>query len=258
MELIAERSGPVATLTLNRPERLNAVSLPLYRALLESLIECDRDPNVRAIVLTGAGRAFCVGADLKAHDADEPTAQERRVYVHTAQLVHRRMQRVGKPIVAAVNGHAVGAGLELALSCDFVIVADTAKLRFPEVALGTFVGGGTVYTLPQRVGILRARELLLLADFFSAQDAVSWGLANRALPCEQVLPAALELAYRLAERAPRSLAYARRLLNHASQIDPRRALRLEARALLDCMRTRDWKEGVRAFHEKRDPEFTGE
>jgi enoyl-CoA hydratase len=258
MELIAERSGAIATLTLNRPERLNAVSLPLYRTLHAALAEFDRDLNVRAIVLTGAGRAFCVGADLKAHNEAEPTLEERRVYVRTAQRVHRRMQRISKPIVAAVNGHAVGAGLELALSSDFVIVAETAKLRFPEIALGTFVGGGTVYTLAQRVGILRARELLLLAEFFSAHDAVSWGLANRVLPADQVLSAAHDLAARLAARAPRSVAHARRLLNRAPQMDPDRAMRLEARALLDCMQTRDWKEGIRAFHEKRDPEFTGE
>jgi enoyl-CoA hydratase len=258
MELTVERLGASATLTLNRPDRLNAVSLGLYRALIEVLQQLERDPSVRAIVLTGTGRAFCVGADLKAHDADEPSPAEKRVYVRTAQRAHRRMQRGAKPIIAAVNGHAIGAGLELALSSDFVLVSESAKLRFPEIAIGTFVGGGTVYTLPRRVGLLRAKELLLLGDFFSPHDAVSWGLANRVLPAEQVLPAALELAAQLARRAPRSIAHARRLLNHAPHMDPRRALTLEANALLDCMQTRDWKEGLRAFHEKRDPEFTGE
>ncbi len=258
MELIAQRAGAIATLTLNRPDRLNAVSLPLYRALIDTLAQLERDTAVRAIVLTGAGRAFCVGADLKAHDEDELSLEQKRVYIRTAQRAHRRMQRSAKPIVAALNGHAIGAGLELALSSDFVVVAEPAKLRFPEIALGTFVGGGTVYTLPDRVGLLRAKQLLLLGDFFTAQDAVSWGLANHAVPTEQVLPTALELAARLAQRAPRSLASAKRLLNHAPHMDPRRALALEAAALLACMQTQDWKEGIRAFHEKRDPEFTGE
>jgi len=234
------------------------VSLPLYRALIAALAQFERDRSVRVILLTGAGRAFCVGADLKAHDEDEPTLEQKRVYVRTAQRAHRRMQRGSKPIVAALNGHAIGAGLELALSSDVVIVSEQAKLRFPEIALGTFVGGGTVYTLPARVGLLRAKELLLLGDFFSPMDAVSWGLANRAVPTDQVLPVAREWAGRLARRAPHSLAAARRLLNHASHMDTRRALTLEANALLSCMSTSDWKEGIRAFHEKRDPEFTGE
>jgi enoyl-CoA hydratase len=258
MDLIVERSGALVTLTLNRPDRLNAVSLSLYQALIHSLHQVEQDAAVRAVVLTGAGRAFCVGADLKAHDEAEPSLHEKRVYVRTAQRAHRRMQRLSRPIVAAVNGHAIGAGLELALSSDFVIVAESARLRFPEIAIGTFVGGGTVYTLPRRVGLLRAKELLLLGEFFTARDAVSWGIANRAVPAEQVLPVALELADRLAHRAPRSLAHARRLLNQAVHMDTRRALRLEASALLDCMQSGDWKEGLRAFHEKRDPEFTGE
>ena len=258
MNLLESRDGAVVTLTLNRPDRLNAVSLPLYQELIEALRSCERDRSVRAIVLTGAGRAFCVGADLKAHDEEEPTAAQKRVYVRTAQRAHRLMQRGGKPIVAAINGHAVGAGLELALSSDYVVIAEGAKLRFPEIALGTFVGGGTVYALPARVGLLRAKELLLLAEFFSPTQALDWGLANRVVSADQVLFQAQAIASAMAQRAPRSLAHAKRLLNHASQMERDRALALEAKALLDCMSTQDWKEGIRAFHDKRDPEFTGE
>jgi enoyl-CoA hydratase len=162
MEVLIERSGAVATVTLNRPERLNAVSLTLYKSLAHHLRKLEGDPEVRAVILTGAGRGFCVGADLKAHDSDELTAIERRSYVRAGQHVYRLMQRSSKPIVGAVNGHAIGAGLELALSCDFVVIAEAAKLRFPDVALGTFVGGGTVYMLPRRVGLDRAKELILL------------------------------------------------------------------------------------------------
>jgi enoyl-CoA hydratase len=258
MELLSERNGPVCLLTLNRTERLNAVSLPLYRALTAELREAERDPDVRAIVLTGAGRAFCVGADLKSHGENELTYDDRRTYVRAGQRAHRQMQQSAKPIIAAVNGHAIGAGLELALSSDYVIVAENAKLRFPEIGLGTFVGGGTVYTLPRRVGLLRAKELVLLGDFFTARDAVEWGIANRALPTEEVLPAAFEVARALAEKAPTSVAFARRLLNEAASMRPRRALEREGRALLACMETEDWAEGVRAFAEKRKPEFRGE
>jgi enoyl-CoA hydratase/carnithine racemase len=258
MELLTERNGSTLIVTLNRPERLNAVSLPLYRGLIDALREAERDRAVRAVVLTGAGRAFCVGADLKAHGEAELTREQRRAYVRTGQQAHRALQRCAKPIVAAVNGHAIGAGLELALSSDYVIVAANAKLRFPEIGLGTFVGGGTVYTLPRRAGLLRAKELLLFGDFFTPADAVEWGIANRVVDETEVLNSALEVARRLAEKAPVSLSYARRLLNEATHMDPPRALDLEARALLACMETADWSEGVRAFAEKRKPEFRGE
>ena len=258
MELLTERNGNTLVLTLNRPERLNAVSLQLYRGLIDALREAQRDRAVRAVVVTGAGRAFCVGADLKAHGEAEPTREQRRIYVRAGQQAHRALQRCAKPIVAAVNGHAIGAGLELALSSDYVIVAANAKLRFPEIGLGTFVGGGTVYTLPRRVGLLRAKELLLLGDFFTPADAVEWGIGNRVVGDADVLSTALEVARQLADKAPVSLSFARRLLNEATHMDPRRALDLEGAALLACMETADWGEGVRAFAEKRKPEFRGE
>lgn len=256
--VIYAKDGVVATLTLNRPDRLNAVSLPLYEAMTAALQDLADDRSVRAAVVTGAGRAFCAGADLKSHGAEEPTADERRRYVWTAQRASYLIQTCPKPVVAAVNGHAIGAGLELALACDFIIVANDAKLRLPEATLGTFVGGGSVTTLPARVGVARAKELVLLGEFFSGEEAAAMGLANRAVPTDRVVETALEWARRLAARAPISLKFAKRLLNRARHLDPRRAMALEARALLACMATRDWKEGIRAFHEKRDPHFTGE
>jgi len=258
MELLTERNGGILILTLNRPERLNAVSLSLYRALIDALRAAHSDRAVRALVLTGAGRAFCVGADLKAHGAAELTRAQRSTYIRAGQMAHRALQRCAKPIVAAVNGHAIGVGLELSLSSDYVVVAANAKLRFPEIGLGTFVGGGTVYTLPRRVGLLRAKELLLLGEFFTPADAVNWGIANRVVPAADVVSTALEVARRIGEQAPVSVAYARRLLNEATHMDPRRALELEGRALLACMETADWSEGVRAFADKRKPEFRGE
>jgi enoyl-CoA hydratase/carnithine racemase len=256
--VLSRRHGPTLVLTLNRPERLNAVSLPMYARLLAELRAAAADRDVRCVVLTGQGRAFCVGADLKAHGEEPPTGEERRRYVRTAQRVNRLIQVGPTPVVAAVNGHAVGAGLELALSSDFMIVAQEAKLRFPEISLGTFVGGGTVYTLAERVGTLKARELVYLGDFFLGREAVDMGVAWKAVPPDQVVPAALELAARLAEKAPLSLAWAKRLIGPAGTMPRRRALALEARALERIFGTRDWREGVEAFLEKRAPRFTGE
>ncbi|HSM05454.1 MAG TPA: enoyl-CoA hydratase-related protein [Longimicrobiales bacterium] len=255
--LLTERRGPVLLLTLNRPERLNAVSLPVYEALLAALRAAEADAEVRVVVLTGAGRGFCAGADLKAHADGPPTGETRRRYVRTAQQVNRRIQRGAVPVVAAVNGPAVGAGLELALSADFMLVAEDATLRLPEVALGTFVGGGVVYTLAERIGVLRARELIYLGEPIRGRDAAAMGMANRALPTDRVLEAALELAGRLAERAPLSLAAAKRLVGFSAGMSRSRALKEEARTLERLFGTEDWAEGVRAFSERRPPRFTG-
>ncbi len=255
--VLVNRDDAVAVLTLNRPDRLNAVSPDLYRELRAALEDIESDNEVRAIVLTGAGRGFCVGADLKSHSEGPMSAEERHEYIGLAQTVNAGLQYSRVPVVAAVNGHAIGAGLELALSADFVVVAEDAKLRLPEVSLGTFVGGGVTYRLPQRVGDLRARELILAGDFFSGAEAVPMGLANRALPADEVLEVALALATKLAASAPLSMAHAKRLLNRSADMTGEDALAEEADALDAIMETEDWAEGVRAFAEKRPPRFSG-
>ncbi len=257
LPLLYEKRENIALLTFNRPDRLNAVSRPMYESLKSAFEDISEDTEVRAVVLTGAGRAFSVGADLKAHGSGELTDADRRKYVTAGQQAARLIQNCSRPVVAAVNGHAIGAGLEMALSADFIIAASEAKLRFPEISLGTFVGGGAIYTLTQRVGLARAKELIMLGDFFNGADAVAFGLANQSAPADQVLTRALEIAARLAQKAPVSLSFAKRLLNRAGFLDPETAMDLEAEALIACMRTDDWEEGIRAFAEKRDPNFRG-
>ncbi len=256
--VVVERENGLATICLNRPERLNAVSFPLYRQLSEALATLETDPGLRALILTGAGRAFCVGADLKAHGEGTLDPEKRREYVEAAQRASLAIQDFSRPTVAAVNGHAIGAGLEIALSCDFVVVAAAAKLRFPEVSLGTFVGGGATYTLSRRVGLPRARELILLCPMFSGEEAVEMGLAYRCVAAQDVADEARDLAARLARMAPISMKHAKRLLYRGWYTDPTSAMALEAEALIECMGTRDWIEGIRAFEEKREPRFRGE
>ena len=256
-EVLTSRDGALITLTLNRPHRLNAVNLPLYEKLVAGLERAEADRAVRCVILTGSGRAFCAGADLKAH-AESPMSEEARDrYIRTAQHANHLIQTMGTPVVAAVNGHAIGAGLELALSADFALVAEDAKLRLPEVALGTFLGGGVVYTLAERVGVLKAREIIFLGDFFTGADAAGMGVVNRALPAEEVLPAARELADRLARRAPIPLAAAKGLIGPAGTLSREEALERERVALEEIFRTADWAEGVRAFRDGRAPDYRG-
>jgi enoyl-CoA hydratase len=256
--VLIKRSGRVSTLTLNRPDRLNAVGRPLYEELIRELEAAAADPGVRCIVLTGSGRAFCAGADLKAHAAGAPEPEERELYIDAAQRANELIQTIGTPVVAAVNGHAIGAGLEMALSADFMIVADKAKLRLPEVALATFVGGGAVYTLAERVGVLRARELIYFGEFFSGTEAARMGIANLAVPVTEVLTTAMTWAGRLAKLAPLSIAAAKRMIGPAGGRTRTEAMSDERAALSEIFGSADWAEGVGAFHDGRDPEYRGE
>jgi enoyl-CoA hydratase len=255
---LAARDGALLWLTLNRPDRLNAVSQALYEAVVEAVRSAEEDTTVRAIIVTGAGRAFCAGADLKAHAERPLSAKERRAYVRTAQRANVALQRSGKPVIAAVNGPAVGAGLELALSCDFVVVAEDAKLRLPEISLGTFFGGGVTYTLSRRVGLTRAKELLLIGDFFTGAEAAAMGLANVAVPRDDVREAARAFAMRTVDHAPLPMRLAKDLLHRAPAMSADAVLRAEERALLACMATKDWTEGIAAHRERRRPRYTGD
>jgi len=257
-ELLVDRDGAVTTLIMNRPDRLNAVTEAMYEGLIAGLGVAGSDSGVRAVLLTGAGRGFCVGADLKGHGQQQRGGDARRAYVDLGQRAAAAILDCPSPVIAAVNGHAVGAGLELAMACDLLVVASEAKLRLPELGLGTFVGGGTTFSLVQRVGMTRAKELLLLGRFFSGADAALWGLCNEAVPAKEVLGRARELAAEVALKAPVSVALAKRLMQQAGRQSVAAAMSDEAEALLACMETRDWREGIDAFAERREPRFRGD
>lgn len=230
----------------SRPDRLNAVSEELY-ADLDRAIDLAEDAEVRAVLLSGAGRAFCAGADLKAHAERERTDAERRAYVWAGQRACRRLQLLDKPVVAAVHGHAIGAGAELALSADVLLMADDANLRLPEVGLGTFVGGGVSRNLPLLVGTMRAKQLMLLGRALTGSEAVDWGLAVEAVAAERLLDRAIDLARELAAAPAMSIRLAKHGLNRAGSTTLDDALVYEAEALLACMKTTDWDAGVQRF-----------
>ena len=251
----AERRDAVLRITLNRPDRLNAVSQELYTLVLEQLVAADTDPAVRCVLLNGAGRAFCVGADLKAHGESIRSESDRMGYVDLGQRVCAQIQQMSTPVIAVVHGYALGAGAEIAVSADFLVIATDAKMGFPEVSIGTFVGGGITYRLPRLVGLRRAAELLMLGERFTGAQAAEWGLAYAAVEPDQLDHVAGDLATALAAKAPISLGRMKKALLAATEIDV--ALRDEAADLLAVMRTEDWAEGVRAFADRRPPVFHG-
>lgn len=253
--VLADSGNSVVRLRLNRPERLNAVSEELYQSLLDHLAAADADPAVRAVVLSGEGRAFCVGADLQAHGSGARTPQQQAHYVELAWRVCAQIQQMGTPVVAAVHGYALGAGAEMAVSADFLVMAEDAVMGFPEVALGTFVGGGVTRRLPRLIGLRRANDLLLLGERFTGAQALEWGLAHDAVPAADLDRTAATLARALAAKAPLSLARMKAALAADGPDDE--VFRAEARDLLEVMATRDWAEGVAAFAERRDPTFQG-
>lgn len=254
-EIQQHQRGSTLTLTLHRPERLNAVNETLYQQLHAGLRRADEDPAVRTVVLRGAGRAFCVGADLKAHAGAERSIADRQAYAELAAEVIRTITTIGTPVVAAVHGYAIGAGAELACSADFLIVTDETILAFPELSLGTYVGGGVTARLPQLVGLARARELLFTGRRFTGAEAATWGLAHQAVAAAELAEATTTLADRLANAAPVPTALLKTQLSDQRRFDD--ALRAEVDALVECMGTADWAEGVAAFAQRRTPVFQG-
>lgn len=250
-----ERDGHQAILCLNRPERLNAVSRELIEDVIAALDALEADRSVRVTVLTGAGRAFCAGADLAERaQLDEPAVLAHRKWV---VALFDRVARCETPLVAAVHGAAYGGGAELALLCDVIVAAEDAVFRFPEVALGIIPGGGGCHTLVRAVGLYRAKELVLTARKVAAAEALALGMVNRVVPPEQLLPEARALAAAIAANAPVSLRQAKRALNFAADHDFASSLAFESEAYNACVHTADRREALQAFREKRAPCFSG-
>ena len=247
----------VTTVTLNRPEALNSLTVPMKRALLAAFQAIDGRPETRAVILTGAGRAFCAGQDLR--ERLQPDAAPLGVEVRERyNPIVRAMRGLDQPIVAAVNGVAAGAGASLAMAADLRIAADTATFALAFGRVGLVPDSGATWFLPRLVGATRAAEMALLNEPVTAADAVRLGLIGRVVPADQLATAAREIAERLAAGAPRAIALTKRALAAAWDRDLEAALEDEAELQDIAGRTKDHAEGMAAFLEKRPPRFTGE
>lgn len=254
--LITRRHGQVQEIRFNRPHRLNAVTEALYRELNDALTCAEDDAEVRVVLITGEGRAFCVGADLKEHKEGR-TAFDRRQYLQGEQIVCKRLMQMQTPVVAAVNGYALGAGAELAIASDFLLMAESAQIGLPEVSIGNFLGGGVTWLLPRLVGLAKARELVFLGERIDGAEAVRIGLANRCHADEGFFEAALTFAEKVASKAPFSMALAKEQLNLSGERTLDACLTAELEGMTFVGTTQDWQEGVDAFAEKRTPRFQG-
>jgi enoyl-CoA hydratase len=255
--ILYQMTDGIAEIRFNRPHRLNAVTQQLYDELNAALGRAEAHPDVRVLLLTGEGRAFCVGADLKEHKAGR-SPFDRRQYLQGEQTVCKRLLQLKKPVVAAVNGYALGAGAEMAIASDFLLMAASAQIGLPEISIGSFLGGGVTWLLPRLVGLAKARELVFLGKRIGAEEAVRIGLASRALPDDGFLDGARDFARRLAAKAPFSMQLAKEQLNMAAERTLDAALVAELEGMMFVSSTRDWQEGVNAFAEKRAPTFRGQ
>ena len=258
--LLYESKDHVATLTLNRPERLNALGGTLRDDLTDALTTAIDDPDVRVIVITGAGRGFCAGGDVKAMQDANAAGRARPLMDRVAPSRDRTvllMRDSPKPLIAAVNGAAAGAGMNLALACDIRLAASTAKFSQAFVRRGLHPDWGGTYFLPRVVGMAKACELIFTGELIDAEQALRLGIVSAVHPPERLLAATYELAAKIAAGPPIAIRLARRALYRNLQEDLRAALEFETFAQNICADTDDAREGIRAFVEKREPKFSG-
>jgi 2-(1,2-epoxy-1,2-dihydrophenyl)acetyl-CoA isomerase len=256
--LTVERAANVATLTLNRPDAYNALNLPLGRELFSASIELDEDPDVRCVVITGAGRAFCAGGDVKDFVDNLPRIgahiKELTTYLHGAIS---RLARSDKPVIMAVNGVAAGGGFSLALSGDLVVAAESAKFTMAYSKIAASPDGSSSYFLPRLVGLRRAMELYFTNRVLTAREAVDWGMITRAVPDAELKGAVAALAAELAQGPSRSFGVAKRLLHQSTWESLETQMELEAQGIAACGHTEDFRAGVTAFAQKATPTFRG-
>lgn len=251
--VITRMEGPCATVILNRPERLNAMNLAMLTELDEAIDRLCADARCRTVVITGAGRAFVSGADISVLEGGSP--DDARRFSKRSKEIFRKLELARPFTIAAINGYALGGGLELAMACDLRVASETAKMGITEAAIGSFPGSGGTIRLPRLVGLGRAKAMLATAEKITAGDALAWGLVEYVTSPEKLLPFCGELARRIACNSTEAIAMGKRLMTISAETDIERASELECAMIGLNYGSHDQQEGMRAFLEKRPPEF---
>jgi enoyl-CoA hydratase len=254
--ILIKTERAVATITLNRPQRLNALNQQMLRELDEAFDEVAADSVARVLVITGAGdRAFAAGADIGEFVDLGPLAALD--FSRNAHRVFRKLETMAKPTIAAVNGFALGGGCELMMACDIAYAADTAKIGQPEVTLGIIPGAGGTQRLPRLVGKQKAKELAMTGDMIGAEEALRIGLVCKVMPAAELMADVQKLCERILSKGDVALRMIKEAIEAGSQVDLASGLEIEAKSWSMCFATEDRVEGVKAFLEKRTPQFKG-
>lgn len=251
--ILTRTEGRVGIVQLNRPKARNALNRELMTELMDALTAYDRDPSVGCLVVAGDERAFAAGADIKEMATATPTSMMTNSFID----LWDRLRAIGKPIIAAVSGFALGGGCELAMACDMIVASETAQFGQPEINLGVIPGAGGTQRMTRAVGKAVAMEMVLNARFLPAAEAMGYGLVNRVYPVEVYLEEAIRLAGEIAERAPVAVRLAKEAVNAVFEMPLRAGLEHERRLFYLLFSTTDQKEGMDAFVNKRRPEWVG-
>lgn len=249
--ILYEKSEGVGVVTINRPEVLNALNSHVFAELADVFRTMKEDKEIRCVVITGTGRAFIAGADVKAEN--QLNVQEEHEFLASGQQLLNDIEAFRTPVIAAINGYALGGGLELAMACDIRVAAETAKVGVPEVTLSSFPALGGTYRLPMLVGLARAKELMMTGRFVKAPEAYSYGLVQQVVSPEELMSTVMEMAKTIAKRSPLALEYGKIAVTAGYWCDPKAAAEISIGLRSQLQASYDRKEAYDAFLEKRDP-----
>jgi enoyl-CoA hydratase/carnithine racemase len=257
MSVSLQKEGLICLLTVDRPDVYNCLNLETLQTLRRLIAEIALDKDIRVVIVTGAGdKAFCSGADLK--ERRTMSEQQVQLYIRTIRDTFSELEKLPKPVIAAINGLALGGGTELALACDLRVMSETAQMGLTETALGIIPGAGGTQRLPRLVGKGVAKELIFSARRVLPQEALAIGLVNRVVPADQLMESTLSLAQDIAANAPIALAQAKFAIDCGLEVDLASGLQIESNAYQLLIPTKDRLEGLEAFKEKRKPVYRGE